>query len=318
MARARTFQRARAAGAPLAARRGRTGAAGAGRPAQDHARLAPADEERHVRVALADPLRLDPSEPIPCSSRNASSGSRTTSGASSLRRRLLRRVDHLGKAMRRRILRATASTGASVSTVPSNATSPASSLAPAHRDRRARPGAFAAADFSIGVPDFEFAPKAQRRSMSATRVTWNFETPRRTPPRAVRTTRALDLRAQGRGGTFTARFTKPGRYQYVCSRTPHEGHGELVSGIDAAKTLSTASRRRERHQRRSRFKLKEAARRDLLRSQGRPQRPERKRPGTGKPLEPLSGLNGRRLPRHARRQDDFDKDEAAEKSLTVR
>jgi plastocyanin len=91
-----------------------------------------------------------------------------------------------------------------------------------------------AADFGVGVADFDFTPKTRSIAVGD-KVVWTFNdsghTTTSVPGQAV----SWDSNIKDSGGTFSKTFTKPGRFQYVC--TPHESFmkGTIVVGKDSVK-----------------------------------------------------------------------------------
>lgn len=78
----------------------------------------------------------------------------------------------------------------------------------------------AAADRSVQVPDFEFAPRTVQIEPGDT-VTWNFAGPSEHTATSARSERFVrfDSRLKGAGETYARTFDEPGRFNYIC--TPH-------------------------------------------------------------------------------------------------
>ena len=92
-----------------------------------------------------------------------------------------------------------------------------------------------AAESSIGVSRLRLHAATQTVAVGDT-VTWTFNDGDHTHHLAAGPAGQVGLRPSGqRGETFQKTFTKPGRYQYVC--TPHESfmQGVLVVGTDTVK-----------------------------------------------------------------------------------
>jgi plastocyanin len=90
-----------------------------------------------------------------------------------------------------------------------------------------------AADLPIGVSDYKFTPVTQSIAVGD-KVVWNFENDGHTSTSAPGQAQSWDSQGKGAGTTFEKTFTKPGRFQYIC--TPHETFGmkgTIVVGTDA-------------------------------------------------------------------------------------
>jgi plastocyanin len=90
-----------------------------------------------------------------------------------------------------------------------------------------------AADVGIGVEStFEFSPKTQTVGVGDT-VTWNFNDGGHSTTSLPGQPDRWDSDIRASGATFAKTFTKPGRYQYIC--TPHRDFmkGTLVVGTDS-------------------------------------------------------------------------------------
>jgi plastocyanin len=89
-----------------------------------------------------------------------------------------------------------------------------------------------AADFGIGLSDYEFTPRTQSIAVGD-RVVWNFGNDGHTTTAERGQAESWDSKEVGAGQTFEKTFTKRGRYQYVC--TPHRSFGmkgTIVVGTD--------------------------------------------------------------------------------------
>jgi plastocyanin len=91
-----------------------------------------------------------------------------------------------------------------------------------------------AAESAIGVADFDFTPATETIAVGDT-VTWSFNADGHSTTSLPGQPDRWDSDIKNQGTTFQKTFTKPGRYQYVC--TPHESfmRGELVVGTDTVK-----------------------------------------------------------------------------------
>ena len=97
-----------------------------------------------------------------------------------------------------------------------------------------------AAAVNVGVEDFDFTPATQRIAVGDT-VTWTFNDANHSTTSAPGQPEKWDSGIeQQKGATFQKTFTKPGRYQYVC--TPHESFmkGTLIVGQDTVKKTATS------------------------------------------------------------------------------
>jgi plastocyanin len=97
-----------------------------------------------------------------------------------------------------------------------------------------------AAAVNVGVEDFDFTPATQRIAVGDT-VTWTFNDANHSTTSAPGQPEKWDSGIeQQKGATFQKTFTKPGRYQYVC--TPHESFmkGTLIVGEDTVKKTATS------------------------------------------------------------------------------
>ena len=91
-----------------------------------------------------------------------------------------------------------------------------------------------AAESNIGVADFDFTPATETIAVGDT-VTWTFNAGNHSTTSLPGQPDKVGLHRAEPGATFQKTFTKPGRYQYVC--TPHESfmRGVLVVGTDTVK-----------------------------------------------------------------------------------
>jgi plastocyanin len=90
-----------------------------------------------------------------------------------------------------------------------------------------------AADFGIGASDYKFTPPTQNVAVGD-KVVWNFENDGHTTTSKPGQAESWDSQSKNAGETFEKTFTKPGRFQYVC--TPHQTFGmkgTIVVGKDA-------------------------------------------------------------------------------------
>jgi len=76
-----------------------------------------------------------------------------------------------------------------------------------------------AAEWNVGVTDFEFTPPERNIAVGDT-VTWSFTDGGHTTTAVRGQSESWNSSFQDAGGTFRRTFTRPGRFQYVC--TPHK------------------------------------------------------------------------------------------------
>jgi plastocyanin len=116
-----------------------------------------------------------------------------------------------------------------------------------------------AADFGIGVVDFEFQPKDQTIAVGDT-VTWTFTNGGHSTTSLSGQPDRWDSDVKDEGAVFQHTFTKPGKYQYIC--LPHRDFmkGTIVVGSDTVKdTVDAVKAKVKGKQVTVSFKLNEAA-----------------------------------------------------------
>jgi plastocyanin len=98
-----------------------------------------------------------------------------------------------------------------------------------------------AADWTVDVVDFEFSPR-EREIQVGDKVVWTFTAGGHTSTSNKGQPDSWDSSTKAAGSSFEHVFTKPGRYQYVC--TPHKsfmkgtitvGQDEVSDTVDAFK-----------------------------------------------------------------------------------
>jgi plastocyanin len=89
-----------------------------------------------------------------------------------------------------------------------------------------------AAEWTVDVVDFEFAPKERTIAVGDT-VTWSFTAGGHTTTAVRGQAESWNSGFKDAGGTFQRTFTRPGRFEYVC--TPHKSFmkGVIEVGEDA-------------------------------------------------------------------------------------
>jgi plastocyanin len=175
-----------------------------------------------------------------------------------------------------------------------------------------------AADFGIGVRDFEFSPRTQTIAVGDT-VTWTFNDGGHTTTSRPGQPERWDSDLEDAGGTFQKTFTKPGRYQYVC--TPHDTFmdGTLVVGSDAVRDTVDAFKTKVRGSKVTvSFELNEAAAATYTVKGAAKRTVKRARLGAGKRSLTLKRLKAGSYRGTLVLSDDFDKRTTQRKSFTVR
>jgi plastocyanin len=176
-----------------------------------------------------------------------------------------------------------------------------------------------AADVGIGVADFDFTPKTQDIAVGDT-VTWTFNDGGHTTTSLPGQPDKWDSGDPNDAGTtFQHTFTKPGRYQYLC--TPHESfmRGTLVVGTDAVKkTVGAVTAKVSGTKVTVSFKLNEAASATLKLKGAAKRTVTRKRLKAGKQSIVVKRLKAGSYSGTLTLSDDFDKKTSVKKSFKVR
>jgi plastocyanin len=175
-----------------------------------------------------------------------------------------------------------------------------------------------AADFGVGVSDFEFAPKTQSIAVGDT-VTWTFNDGGHTTTARPGQPDRWDSDLKEAGATFQKTFTKPGRYQYVC--TPHDTFmtGVLVVGSDAVKDSVDAFKTKVSGTKATvSFELNEAVSATYTLKGAAKRTVKRKRLATGKHSIVLKRLKKGSYTGTLVLTDDFDKKTTQKKAFAVR
>jgi plastocyanin len=96
----------------------------------------------------------------------------------------------------------------------------------------------AAADRSVEVPDFEFAPRTVQIEPGDT-VTWNFAGPSEHTATSARSERFVrfDSRLKREGETYARTFDEPGRFNYICTPHPFMRGVVQVGSDEVSRTL---------------------------------------------------------------------------------
>jgi plastocyanin len=175
-----------------------------------------------------------------------------------------------------------------------------------------------AADFTVGVTDYKFTAKTQAVDVGDT-VTWNFVDKDHSTTSRPGQPERWDSDVKAAGTTFQKTFTKPGRFQYVC--TPHESFmtGTIVVGTDSVrKTVAAVRAKVDGKKVKVSFRLNEAASATLKLKGAARRTVKRRRLETGR-----HSITVRRLKAGSYRgtlvlSDDFDNKTTQRKSFKVR
>jgi plastocyanin len=180
-------------------------------------------------------------------------------------------------------------------------------------------GPAVAADWNVGVIDYEFQPAEQQVAVGDT-VVWNFSNAGHTATSRRGQAERWDSGSVPAGQAFRHTFSTPGRYQYIC--TPHESFGMTgvvtVGTDEVARTLRSFKAKRTANRVKVSFTLNEPAT-VVYRLKGAARRTvNRGRLRTGK-----RSFTVRRLKRGSYTgtltvADDFDKKQRAKSSFRVR
>ncbi|MEA2333101.1 MAG: hypothetical protein QOH58_3239 [Thermoleophilaceae bacterium] len=175
-----------------------------------------------------------------------------------------------------------------------------------------------AADWSVGVADFEFTPPAYKIAVGD-RVVWNFSNGGHSATSVRGQAESWDSDILDAGATFDKTFTKPGRFQYVC--TPHEGfmRGVIQVGEDAVRDTVDAFRTsRSGNKATVSFTLNEAAKATYALKGPSSRTVTRRRLAEGDRTLTLKRLKKGRYTGTLTLVDDFDKRVTQKKSFRIR
>jgi plastocyanin len=175
-----------------------------------------------------------------------------------------------------------------------------------------------AADFNVGVTDFEFSPKTQAIAVGDT-VTWTFTDGGHTTTSRAGQAERWDSDLKDAGTTYQKTFTKPGRFQYVC--TPHESFmtGTIVVGSDQVRDTVDAFKTKVQGSKVTvSFKLNEAASATYTLTGAAKRTVKRRRLGAGKQSITVRRLEAGSYTGTLVLTDDFDKKTRQKKSFRVR
>jgi plastocyanin len=175
-----------------------------------------------------------------------------------------------------------------------------------------------AAESTIGVANFDFTPATETIAVGDT-VTWSFNEGNHSTTSLPGQPDRWDSNVRDAGATFQKTFTKPGRYQYLC--TPHEGfmRGVLVVGKDTVKkTAGKVSATVSGTKVTIGFKLNEAASATLKLKGAATRTVKRKRLKTGQQSIVVKKLKAGSYTGTLTLTDDFDKKSTVTKSFKIR
>jgi plastocyanin len=175
-----------------------------------------------------------------------------------------------------------------------------------------------AADSSVNVTNFEFAAKTAAIDVGDT-ITWNFVDEGHSATSLPGQPERWDSGTEGAGATFQKTFTKPGRYQYLC--TPHESfmRATVVVGSDeVAKTVGAVKTSVSGRKVTVSFTLNEPAVVGLKVGGASKRTVKAKRLTAGKRTITVKGLKAGSYSGTLTLSDDFDKKTTKKKSFKVR
>lgn len=176
-----------------------------------------------------------------------------------------------------------------------------------------------AADFGVTVRDYEFAAKTQSIAVGD-KVIWNFTEGEHSTTSTPGQPESWDSDVRAGGAApFEKTFTKPGRFQYVC--TPHESfmEGTIIVGTDTVRDTVDALKAKVNGKKVTvSFKLNEAASATLKLKGAATRTVKRKRLATGKQSITVKRLKVGSYTGTLVLSDDFDKKTTQKKSFKVR
>jgi plastocyanin len=176
-----------------------------------------------------------------------------------------------------------------------------------------------AADFGISVRNYDFTPGTQRIAVGD-KVIWTFAEGEHSTTSAPGQPESWDSDVRAAGAApFEKTFTKPGRYQYVC--TPHESfmRGTLIVGSDEVSDTVDAFKTRVKGKRVTvSFKLNEAASATYTLKGAAKRTVKRRRLAAGKHSITVKRLKTGSYRGKLVLSDDFDKKTTQKKSFKVR
>jgi plastocyanin len=174
-----------------------------------------------------------------------------------------------------------------------------------------------AADVGIAVKNFDFTPERQTVGVGDT-VTWTFNDEGHTTTSVPGQGEKWDSGVEDKGSKFTKTFSKPGKFQYVC--TPHESFmtGTITVGSDTVKkTAGAVSAKVSGKTVTLSFKLNEAAKVSAKLSGAAKRTVKGKYLKAGKRTIVVKKLKSGSYKATLSFQDDFDKKSSAKRSFKV-
>ncbi|HEV2875073.1 MAG TPA: plastocyanin/azurin family copper-binding protein [Thermoleophilaceae bacterium] len=175
-----------------------------------------------------------------------------------------------------------------------------------------------AAEVEVGVVSFDFEPATRAIGVGDT-VIWSFNAEGHTTTANRGQAERWDSGNKGFGQSFRHTFTRPGRFQYVC--TPHAGFmkGTIQVGTDQVRdTVDAFKARRSGSSVKVSFKLNEAAT-ATYKLRGAERRTVRRgRLGAGRHSFTVRNLDAGSYSGTLTLKDDFDKSAKPKSTFTIR
>ena len=204
------------------------------RAPQHRARVAPADEEGDVRVALADALRLEPTGADPARVEERLQGLRTTAGRAHLEAASCGVSTTSGEPI-----------GRHPNSCPGDRIDRPGQVSNVRPDENCPPVPLVLIALFVLVAPRAPGPVGERSRLRVRAeertidvgdtVTWNFKGPIGAHlHRQSGSGREVGLAARGRGRELCPQFTKPGKYQYFCRPHAEFMKGTVTVGKDTA------------------------------------------------------------------------------------
>jgi plastocyanin len=175
-----------------------------------------------------------------------------------------------------------------------------------------------AADFGVSVRNYDFTPGTQKVAVGD-KVTWSFDEGTHSTTAEPGQSESWDSDVRDAGAQpFEKTFTKPGRFQYVC--TPHESfmRGTIVVGTDSVANTAAAFKTKVKGKRVTvSFKLNEAASATYSLKGAAKRTVRRKRLAAGRQSITVKGLKAGSYTGTLVLSDDFDKKKTQKKSFKI-
>jgi len=174
-----------------------------------------------------------------------------------------------------------------------------------------------AAGVTVGVKNFDFTPGTQTIGVGDT-VTWSFNEGDHSSTSVGGQAEKWDSKVKPAGSTFSKTFTKPGKYQYLC--TPHESfmRGTITVGSDTVKKTAGSVKAVVKGTKVTlAFKLNEGAKTGVKLSGAAKRTVKAKYLKAGKRTIVIKGLKAGSYKATLSFQDDFDKKSSAKRSFKI-